>query len=354
MNILVIGNFHEEGFALHIAETLQHMGHAARRFQPGARTGPGSRIMLRVGQAKDALHAASDAIPWIRAARMRRLWRVAEEGPLDVAIVCHDFLLPGEVAELKRRTGAAVALWFPDSMAGFGRSCFMTAPYDALFMKDPFQVTRLAGIVAAPTWYLPECFDPHRHRLDRPLEEGDRVRYRCDICTAGNFHSYRAAFFSRLLDYDVKIWGNPPPVWMPETPVTRRFGGHYVTYAEKAKAFLSAKIVVNNLLPSEVCGVNARAFEAAGIGAFQMLDWRPGLGQLFADGSEVISFRGISDLVRKIDYWLERDDERQAIAQAGKSRAHSEHTYRLRLELLLATLAGRERGFPMPSIDVSL
>lgn len=39
MNILIIGKFYIEGFALHIAETLTAMGHAVRRFEPGFRSG---------------------------------------------------------------------------------------------------------------------------------------------------------------------------------------------------------------------------------------------------------------------------------------------------------------------------
>jgi spore maturation protein CgeB len=280
---------------------------------------------------------------------MRLLWEVAEASPLDVVIVCHDFLLPGEVAELKRRTGAAIALWFPDSIAGFGRGYFMIAPYDAIFLKDPFPVVRLTGVVGSPVWYLPECFSPEKHLLERPLGDEDLAQYGCDICTAGNFHAYRAAFFEHLSGYDVKIWGNPPPLWMPPTRATVKYGGRYVEGTDKAKAFLSAKIIVNNLHYSEIWGVNARTFEAAGIGAFQMVDWRPSLGQLFRDGQEVISFRSMADLKNRIDYWLPREDERLIIGQAAKRRALAEHTYRMRLELLIHTLAGRAQGFPLPS-----
>ena len=140
---------------------------------------------------------------------MKQLWRVTESGPIDVVLVCHDLLWPEEVAELKRRTGAEIALWFPDSMTGFGRGWFMVAPYDGLFFKDPFHVARLNGVLSGPTWYLPECFNPKRHVLERPLSEMELAQYRCDICTAGNFHSYRAAFFQHLSQYDVKIWGHP-------------------------------------------------------------------------------------------------------------------------------------------------
>ena len=37
MNIIVVGKFHTESFALHISETLEDMGHSSTRFEPGAK-----------------------------------------------------------------------------------------------------------------------------------------------------------------------------------------------------------------------------------------------------------------------------------------------------------------------------
>ena len=81
-----------------------------------------------------------------------------------------------------------------------------------------------------------------------------------------------------------------------------------------------------------------------------MVDWRPGLYQLFEDGKELITYRSMADLKEKIDYWLPREAERRIIAEAGIRRAHEEHTYALRLGLLLDTLAGTQLGYPTPQI----
>jgi spore maturation protein CgeB len=350
MNILVIGKFYTEGFALHIAETLEAMGHSVRRFEPGYRSNrlPGT-LGKRLDQALQTLHAASDNLPAVRARRMRGLWQAVDAAPLDLAIVGHDFLWPAEVAELKRRSGAQVALWFPDPIVNFHRALFMNAAYDALFFKDPFIVHRLGDVLESPAYYLPECFNPARHRWPEGASAEDPA-YACDIATAGNLHSWRVACFKHLTVYEVKLWGHPPPLWMPPHPVLGMFQGRGVYNEEKARAFRGARIVVNTLLYGEIWGVNVRCFEAAGVGAFQMVDWRPGLGQLFKDGQELITFTGMADLKDKIDHWLPREAERRAIAAAGQRRALAEHTYRHRLELLLATLGGRAQGFPAPSI----
>ncbi|MGH8433927.1 MAG: CgeB family protein [Pseudomonas sp.] len=350
MNILVIGKFYTEGFALHIAETLDSMGHALRRFEPGfASNRIGGWVGQRIDQVRGVFHSTTDSLPVVRARRMRALWHVADAGPLDVVIVCHDFLWPAEVAELKRRTGAMVAMWFPDHLGTVGRGLFMNAPYDRLFFKDPYIVQVLGDVLASPVHYLPECFNPGKHWLSEEAI-GQELAYRCDVATAGNSHAYRVSFFKHLASYDVKQWGNHPPLWLPTGPVAKMHQGRQVLNHDKVRAFRGAKIVVNNLHFGEVWGVNVRAFEAAGAGAFQLVDWRPGLGQLFEDGREIVAFRSMKDLKALIDHWLPREDERRVIAEAGMQRAHAEHTYRHRLDLLLATLGGCDKGFPMPVI----
>lgn len=350
MNILVIGKFYTEGFARHIAETLAVMGHTVRRFEPGMHVWRlGGKLGHRIDQMRGVIYTSSDGIPAIRARRMRALWQETEAGPLDVVIVCLDFLWPDEVTELKRRTGAQVAMWFPDALVNFGRGYFMNAPYDGLFFKDPYIKHVLGDVLHSPVHFLPECFNPAQHWLPED-QIGNDPQYQCDITTAGNQHSWRVACYRHLTDYDVKLWGNPAPLWMNAGAVTKMHQGRGVYNHDKVRAFRGARIVVNNLHYAETWGLNVRSFEAAGAGAFQMVDWRPGLGQLFEDGRELITFRSMADLKQKIDYWLPREAERRAIAEAGMRRAHAEHTYALRLALLLDTLVGAKHGYPIAQI----
>jgi len=85
---------------------------------------------------------------------------------------------------------------------------------------------------------------------------------------AGNEHSWRVAFYKNLSDYDVKLWGNPAPLWMAARQVVGMYQGRGVYNHDKVRAFRGAKIVVNNLHIGEIWGVNVRSFEAAGAGVF--------------------------------------------------------------------------------------
>src|SRR5262249_940799 len=144
MNILVVGKFHVEGFALHIGETLSDMGHMVHRFDPGPPLrATGRPLAYRINQLRQLVHSTIASVPTFRAQRMGRLWRLGQEYPVDLVIVCHDFLWPEEVKTLKRSTNARVVLWFPDPIAFFGSANFINAPYDALFFKDPYIVYKL-------------------------------------------------------------------------------------------------------------------------------------------------------------------------------------------------------------------
>ncbi|MCK6395842.1 glycosyltransferase [Zoogloea sp.] len=350
LSVLVVGKFYAEGFAVHISETLEVLGCKTSRFEPGFRSGRRKgRVWHRIDQIKGVLYSATDGIPAVRAHRMNDLWDVVGSGVFDVVIVCHDFLWPREVEELKRLSKAKVAMWFPDAMVNFHRGFFMNSSYDGLFFKDPFIRHALGDVLKSPVHYLPECFNRRRHWLPES-DLGDLSEYECDVTTAGNQHSWRVACLKHLADYDVKLWGNPAPLWMMPGAVSSMHQGRGVYDHEKVRAFRGAKVVINNLHYGEVWGVNVRCFEVAGAGAFQMVDWRPGVEQLFEDGRELVTFRGMADLKEKLEYWLPRAEERKCIGEAALRRAHAEHTYEHRLSLLLNTLSGKESGFPMPRL----
>lgn len=352
MKILVIGKYYVEAFARHIQQTLEHMRHEVVVFEPGVDRQPKATWLRRKYEAVTThLDAAAEHFSLYRRVRLRGLMDLASQAQPDLIISCYDYLRPDEVARLKDLTRAKIVLWYPDALINFGRSQFMVAPYDALFFKDSYVVDRLDGVVRAPVFYLPQCFNPLVHRAPASGETAEDQAYRCDITTAGNMYAYRVAFFEHLADYDVKLWGNPLPAWIDSPSVRAMHQETYVVEEEKARAFRAAKIVLNNMHPAEIWGVNCRAFEVAGVGGFLMLDWKPGLGQLFEDGHEVVTFTDLQDLRAKIDRYLGNPDARQRIARAGERRARREHTFEHRLTLLIDTVFAEADGFPRPRIE---
>jgi spore maturation protein CgeB len=353
MRIAVIGKFYPEAFGRHIAENFERMGHEVLRYAIGHRR---NRLADRFGQvgtkAAATLHDQTDKIPAVRRRRFKRvLSELAAFAPLDLVLETKDFLWPEEVSEIKRRFGAAFAVWFPDAFVNLPRGMLLNAPIDAAFFKDPFMVHTLSQALPGRCYYLPECQNPPEHENTGQLADEDLQCYRCEITTVGNLHSYRVALFSQLSEFDVRIWGHRPPLWLSDSKAAAMYAGRPVCGQEKVQAFAGAKIVLNNLHFGEVWGVNVRTFEAAAAGAFQLVDWRPGLAQLFEDGKELVTFRGVDDLKQKIRRYLDDPEARKRVGAAALLRARRDHTYEQRLNLLLATIAGREHGYGIPRIE---
>jgi spore maturation protein CgeB len=348
LTIMVVGRFYEEAFAEHIAETLVRMGHSVVRFEPGwKRSTAGGQLRARLRNVRLRASDILQSVPVVRRSLTRRLLTAARSERIDLTIVCHDFLLPAEVGALRDVTGAPAVLWFPDHLAQLGRAAFLNSSFDVLFFKDPFIVSTLRRETSARLEYLPECCNPDRHR-PVPLSDSDRTRYGCEIATAGNMYPSRVSVFRQLNDFEVRIWGNPAPRWLQLGPVEQMLQGRFVANEEKSKAFLGAKVVVNNLHPAEVWGINVRAFEVCGIGACQVLTWRPGLQQLFDDGVEVISYRNVKELRALLPALLNDDDRRARVAEAGMRRARQEHTYERRLDMLIKSALMGEAAYPLP------
>jgi spore maturation protein CgeB len=351
MRIFLIGRLYDEAFATFISEACVALGHDVVCYDPGPpMVSFGSKASFYVNRSISKLH---NAISSLRAtmglqsdARIRKV--LEKTDPIDLVLSTHDYLTPADARLIKSLTKAPLALWYPDPIWSFQKHMFLNAAYDAYFFKDPYIVDVLRRKLDLPVYYMPECFSP-RSLFESGLSDPD-PRYACDICTAGNLYAYRVAFFRNLADCDVRIWGLPPPLWLDPGPVAPMIENRFVAHAEKAAAFRSAKIVLNNLNPAEIWGTNVRTFEICGAGGFQITDAMPGLSQLFEIGREIVTFTDIADLRAKIKHYLAAKDEREAIAAAGHRRAVTDHTYAHRLPLLLNTVAGQERGYPEPHV----
>src|SRR5262249_20585498 len=80
---------------------------------------------------------------------------------------------------------------------------------------------------------------------------------------------------------------------------------------------------------------NIRLFEATGVGALMITDWKENLHEIFEPGKEVVAYRTPEECVELAQYYLDHEDERRAIATAGQKRVLREHTYRHRMQQLL-------------------
>jgi spore maturation protein CgeB len=313
---------------------------------------PGSNRLLGPGRTmrlNTAFHRLSRLIarePLVLAEPGLR--RTAAAFAPDIVLVdCIESLRPAAVSTLRAgNANARVIGVFSDSVAKFDRGYFFSADYDRLFFKDHFIVDTLrAKLGWKHVFYLPQACDRQLHRRVA-LTEKDREKYACDLTMAGSAYLYRMELLRPVIGRDVKVWGVAPNAWL-DHPARRLFTGRYVAGAEKCRALLSSRIVLNANHYTEIAGTNKRTFETAAIGAFQLTD-APALREVFDPDEEVGWFGSRKEMLDKIDYYLARPTVRESMAERARLRAHSEHTYEHRWVAHLEALGLR----PPPEFPV--
>lgn len=351
MNILVIGKFSPDQFGFHIADTLKDMGHKVIQFDPSleykySKTTIGRRLF----QAKFFIYQAALNAGLLTAHRIKKFSKILNSKKVDLTICTHDYLSPEEVQLIKKKSFSPIIMWFPDAIAYSNKAYYMISDYDYIFFQDPYAVYILKNQYNKKNiLYLPECCNPKYHKFVETNQD-DFIKFNCDISTYGSAHNYRTFFFSQLLtfNYKIKIWGPKPPIWLKDNRSLSLYQGEYITNEVKAKSIILSKINLNTLFPGGVFGLNARAFEIAGTGGFQMIHWRAGLAELFDDGKELVSFNNFDELIEKIEYYLPREELRKEIGIAGQTRAYKDHTYQKRLTTILDVVFNNGKAFDIP------
>jgi len=73
--------------------------------------------------------------------------------------------------------------------------------------------------------------------------------------------------------------------------------------------------------------IHCRSFEVLGCGGFLLTDDADNFKDYYQNGKELVIFKNFKDLVKKIKYYLNHEQEREIIARAGYERTMKDHTY---------------------------
>ncbi|SFQ39538.1 spore maturation protein CgeB [Butyrivibrio proteoclasticus] len=99
--------------------------------------------------------------------------------------------------------------------------------------------------------------------------------------------------------------------------------------------FKCSDINLNITLRSIQRGIPLRIMDILGCGGFLLTNYQEDLFNFFVPGEEFVYYESRDDLMKKIGYYLEHDDERREIAQKGYEKVCAEHTYEQRLMEIL-------------------
>jgi spore maturation protein CgeB len=268
-----------------------------------------------------------------------RLVRAVERfAPSLILVIMGNQVSPKTIERLRSRTRASIVCWCQDQMTTIGRQYLIGAQYDAVFLKDRYLQDLFSRMIRSTVFhYLPEACNPKVHRTIT-LSPQQQAFYGCDVMIAGSLYYYRQEILGLLQEFDVKVWGYTPDwlIYRLHQPHTRR----EVYCDDKARAARAARVALNPLHFAEVDGLNCRAFELAGCGAFQLCTYKPVLKEHFLPGVEIETFASAEEMVEKIKHYLENPEAADRIARRGQARAYREHTYVHRLAEIFRILDG--------------
>ncbi|MBI4561110.1 MAG: glycosyltransferase [Candidatus Rokubacteria bacterium] len=120
----------------------------------------------------------------------------------------------------------------------------------------------------------------------------------------------------------------------------------FYTTAEMVRTYSEAKIVVNKPIKRDL---NMRVFDALACGSMLITE-RIGNGQevLFRDGEHLATYENENGLFELVEYYLRRDEERNAIAARGCDLVARDHTYLHRARDLMDVVIKDGMGLHAP------
>jgi hypothetical protein len=252
---------------------------------------------------------------------------------------------------------------FPDLLDGFPRvhkiAWMMDDPFyhsstvsfdlhafDILYTVEDSLVTPLEQATSRPVACVPLAADADTYRVLAPAE---REAERHALVFVGKSYRDMPAGVPRqevlrhIADLDLAIWGDAAwRTWKTnDVDLGRCYKGGPVPPDKTNKIYNSADAVVNIHHPQIRCGTSLRTFSICAAGAFQLVDWRPGVDDMLEPGKEIVTFRCGVELAENARRYLRDAPARQRIAAAGERRVRAEHTYAHRLKRIMRDVDAR-------------
>lgn len=348
------------------AQALRELGHLVEEFEAPAFQQAhvalrGLRVSVeRLSQLETAfLNTLSQAV-----------YAKAESFAPDLVFALAQAPLARQTLRRLKADGVPTAMWFVEDYALFTYWRSFAPLYDFFFViqKEPFLgLLREMGVENA--CYLPLAALPSFHQpLD--LTAAERTRYGADLAFLGAGYPNRRAAFRTLAGRNFKIWGSDWDGDAVLAPLVQQ-GGARISPEDSVRIYNATRINLN--LHSSVRAdkavsggdfVNPRTFEIACMGAFQLVDRRSLLDELFrvdesicagggtpAPDAELAVFSDWDGLERGLSYYLVHPEEREAMARRARARVLAEHSYARRMNTMLDFIRARRPEWPAPRVS---
>lgn len=262
----------------------------------------------------------------------RTLLRLAERHQPDLIWIEKGVMIqPRTLAEVRRLLpGVRLAAYSEDDMAlAHNRTRAFT---DGLVLYDTVFTTKaanmdpgeLAALGARRVVLVDKAFDPYQHTpLD--ITEADRAALGADVGFVGTFETERAQSLLFLAENGirVRVWGNGWASMTARHPNLAIEGRAVVNTSQNpayTKTICATRINLAFLRKLNRDRQTDRSVEIPACGGFMLAERSDDHARLFDEGTEAAFFDGDDEMLCKVRHFLANEDERAAIARAGRER----------------------------------
>ncbi len=169
------------------------------------------------------------------------------------------------------------------------------------------------------------------------LTDGERVDLEAGMIWAAT-RDYRRECVRQLEAFQPVIYGDPGWGELVGPPFRLRPEVGY--YDGLPRVYRESQINFNATSLQMKAAVNQRVFDVPAAGGFLLTDYREQLAEVLEPGREVICYRRPEEIPELVRHYLRHPAARRRLVQAARKRVLAEHTYRHRVETMLAHLRG--------------
>lgn len=103
-------------------------------------------------------------------------------------------------------------------------------------------------------------------------------------------------------------------------------------WSQSPLVYHNTKINLNLSLKSIRTGIPLRVWDILSAGGFCLTNYQPELLLYFENGKDLVIFEDVDDMIKKIEYYLNHEDERAQIAKNGYEKVKKLHQYQNRFD----------------------
>ena len=315
--------YYEDTFVDNVQSTLKEMGHLVHTLGFVPRTNYYSF-------PKYAARITSEILFGDKPARKDiQILKLVREYKPDLFLSTTGSIHPATLDEIGKIVPGRRVLWWGDAPANSQRWGILDQGWDIVYLKDRAAVEKLR-MVGRNAHLLHEAMNPNWHK---PLAKQKNEA----VVVAGNYYAFRQALILRLMQDNIltQLYGPAAPRWA-DVKIKQHHSGKYIVGEEKSRVFGEGMVCLNTFHLSEGDSLNCRAFEIAGAGGLQVVEYRKAIEDCFEPEKELLIFHTYEELTEHIRWAKQSPEHAAKIREAGAARALAEHTYRHRLEFILS------------------